>query len=66
MSTIHHNYVPGFYLHLQRGMNRLFTHMRVPPDGILLRVLVSTVIRHRLAALIFGFGFGGISVRPIH
>eukprot|EP01052_Picozoa_sp_SAG31_P036944 SAG31_NODE_4687_length_3031_cov_1.632674_2_plen_92_part_00 len=27
MSTIHHSYVPGFYLHLQRGMNRLFAGM---------------------------------------
>jgi hypothetical protein len=24
MSTIHHPHVPGFWMHLQRGMNRLF------------------------------------------
>ena len=29
MSTIHHHYVPGFWLNLQRGMNRLFTHISV-------------------------------------
>ncbi len=27
MSTIHHPNVPGFWLHLQRGMNRLFAEM---------------------------------------
>jgi hypothetical protein len=27
MSTIHHPHVPGFWVHLQRGMNRLFAEM---------------------------------------
>ena len=29
MSTIHHPHVPGFWVHLQRGMNRLFASMEV-------------------------------------
>lgn len=29
MSTIHHPHVPGFWVHLQRGMNRLFADMEV-------------------------------------
>ena len=28
MGTIHHKYVPGFYRHLQTGMNRVFSSMR--------------------------------------
>jgi hypothetical protein len=28
MGSIHHRYVPGFYMHLQRSTNRLFTAMQ--------------------------------------
>lgn len=33
MSTIHHNYVPGFWVHLQRGRSRLTVHISYRVDN---------------------------------